>query len=32
MSIKEFFLLKVAAALGVGPLMENWLGFDLIMY
>jgi len=32
MAMKEYFLLKIAAVLEVGPLMKNWLGFDLIMY
>lgn len=32
MAIKEYFLLKIAAALGVGPSIAVSVGFDLFMH
>jgi len=31
MALKEYFLLKIAAAIKIGPMMKPWLGFDLIL-
>jgi len=31
MAVKEYFLLKIAAILQIGPMMKPWMGFDLIM-
>jgi len=31
-AIKEWFLLRIASALKVGPHVEPYIGFDLIMH
>ena len=30
--LKEYFFFKIAAVLGLGPLMENIFGYDLVCY
>jgi len=31
-AIKEWFLLKIASLLKVGPAMKQYIGFDLVMH
>ena len=31
-AIKEWFILRVASAAGIGPYLEPYLGFDILMF